>query len=237
MKKNKPIAIITGASTGIGKYISIKLSNNNYHVILIARDIKKLKLVEKIIKEKGNECSVLSLDIREENSVNKIYSDILNKKNVDVLINNAGIGIFNKIQNISLSEWNQQINTNLTGSFLMTKMIIPNMIKRKTGKIIFINSIAGLNPYPFSSAYVTSKFGLTGFASSLREELRDHNIKVMSIHPGAIDTPFWDKIKGDFPREKMLSPKDVASSVVNAIIAKNEIVYEQLVIRKTSGDI
>ena len=236
MKKNKPIAIITGASTGIGKYISIKLSNNNYHVILIARDMKKLKSVEKIIKEEGNECSVLSVDIGNEKSVNKIYSEILNKKNVDVLINNAGVGIFNKIQNISLSEWNQQINTNLTGSFLMTKMIVPNMIKKKTGKIIFINSIAGLNPYPFSSAYVTSKFGLTGFASSLREELRDHNIKVMSIHPGAIDTPFWDKVDNGFNREEMLNSIDCAKMIINNIQAPGNITIEEMVIRRIAGD-
>ena len=237
MIKKKRIAIITGASTGIGKHASIELSNNNYHVILIARNMKKLQLVEKIILEQGNDCSVISADISDEKSINKIYTQIPNKENVDVLVNNAGVGIFNKIENVSYHEWDQQINTNLKGSFLMTKMVVSDMIKRKRGKLIFVNSIAGLNPYPFSSVYVASKYGLTGFASSLREELREHNIKVISIHPGAIDTPFWDKIQGDFSREEMLSSKDVATSVVNAILAKNKVVYEQLVIRKTSGDI
>ena len=237
MKKNKRIAIITGASTGIGKHVSIQLSKNNYHVILIARNMKKLQLVEKTISDQGNDCSVISADISDKNSIDKIYTKIPNKENIDVLVNNAGIGIFNKIEDVSLSEWNKQINTNLTGSFLMTKMVVSDMIKKKSGKLIFINSVAGLNPYPFSSAYVSSKYGLTGFASSLREELREHNIKVISIHPGAIDTPFWDDIKGDFSREEMLSSQDVATSVVDAVLAKNKVVYEQLVIRKTSGDI
>ena len=153
------------------------------------------------------------------------------------MVNNAGIGVFNKIQNISVSEWDEQINTNLRGSFLMTKLVIDSMIKKQSGKIVFMNSVAGLNPYPFSSAYVASKYGLRGFSSSLREELRDHNIKVISIHPGAIDTPFWDNVKGDFPREDMLSVEDIATATVDAILAKNNVVHEEIVIRRTAGDI
>ena len=138
---------------------------------------------------------------------------------------------------LHVSEWDIQMNTNLRGSFLMTKAFVGNMIENKTGKIIFINSVAGLQAYPYSSAYVASKYGLRGFTSSLREELREHNIKVISIHPGAIDTPFWDDIKGDFPREKMLSSKDIAISIVNAILSPNNLVQEEIVIRTTAGDL
>ena len=236
MNTIKPVAIVTGASTGIGKYISIKLSKNNYHVILISRNKQKLQLVEKYIKDIGNDCSIVCADIGKKSSIEKI-SSIPNIHSVDVLVNNAGIGVFNKIQNISVSEWDEQINTNLRGSFLMTKLVIDSMIKKQSGKIVFMNSIAGLNPYPFSSAYVASKYGLRGFSSSLREELRDYNIKVISIHPGAINTPFWDNIKGDFPREDMLSVEDIATTTVDAILAKNNVVHEEIVIRRTAGDI
>ena len=232
----KPIAIVTGASTGIGKHISIKLSENNYHVVLISRNKQKLQLVEKYIKEIGNDCSIVCADVGKESSIEKISSNI-DINDIDILVNNAGIGIFNKIENISVSEWDEQINTNLRGSFLMTKLVVDKMIEKQLGKIVFINSVAGLNPYPFSSAYVTSKYGLRGFSSSLREELREHNIKVISIHPGAIDTPFWDNIKGNFPREEMLSVEDVATVTVNAILAKNNMVHEEVVIRRTAGDI
>ena len=110
------------------------------------------------------------------------------------------------------------------------------MIQKKSGKIIFINSIAGLKPYPYSSAYVASKYGLRGFASSIREELREHNIKVISIHPGAINTPFWDNVKADFSKEDMLSPEDVANTTLSAILAKDNIVHEEIIIRRTAGD-
>ena len=232
---SNPIAIITGASTGIGKHISIKLANNNFHVILISRNEKKLKLVKEHIKKIGNDCSIICADVCNESSIKKINSEIANKK-VDVLVNNAGVGIFNKITDTSISDWDKQINTNLRGSFLMTKMVVDKMIENKSGKIVFINSVAGLNPYPFSAAYVASKYGLRGFSSSLREELREHNIKVISIHPGAIDTPFWDNVKADFPRNEMLSSQDVATSVVDAVLAKNNVVHEEIIIRRTAGD-
>ena len=119
----------------------------------------------------------------------------------------------------------------------MSKMVVPNMKKNKSGKIVFINSVAGLHPYPYSSAYVASKFGLTGFSSSLREELRESNIKVLSYHPGAIDTPFWNNVKGDFPRKDMLDPQDISNVVVDAILAENDIVHEEIVVRRTAGDI
>ena len=235
MKISKPIAIITGASTGIGKQISIKLSDNNYHVLLVSRKKSKLQEVEKQIKKDGNDCTSFSIDVSNEDQINQLQPYVDNN-HIDVLINNAGIGIFNGIQNISEQEWDQQINTNLKGSFLMTKLVVDTMIRKKMGKIVFINSVAGLSPYPFSSAYVASKYGLRGFSASLREELREHNIKVISIHPGAINTPFWDNVKADFSKEDMLSPEDVANTTLSAILAKDNIVHEEIIIRRTAGD-
>ena len=106
------------------------------------------------------------------------------------------MGKFSKIEKTSIKDWDNQINTNLRGPFLITRQFVGKMIKKKEGKIIFINSVAGKHGYPYSSAYVSSKFGLRGLADSLRNELREHNIKVISIHPGAINTNFWDNIKG-----------------------------------------
>ena len=234
---NKKVAIITGASTGIGKHISVELSKKEYIVILISRSKDKLKSVKKTIDENGHDCIIIESDISKESSVDEIFKKIKSFNNIDILINNAGLGIFNKIENISNSDWDVQINTNLKGSFMMTRNIIPIMKKNNNGKIVFINSVAGLKPYPYSSAYVASKFGLRGFASSIREELRKDNIKVISVHPGAIDTPFWNEIEGDFPREKMLSSMDVSKSIVNSILSQNNLVNEEIVIRSIVGDL
>ena len=235
MNKNKT-AIITGGSTGIGKHVGILLSQNQYNVILISRNKKNLELVKKEITNSGNTCQIIVADVSKKTDLDKFFLKIKEIDNIDILINNAGIGIFNKLENISCEEWDIQMDTNLKGAFLITQGVVPKMIKNRKGKIIFINSVAGLNPYPFSSVYVASKYGLKGLSSSLREELREHNIKVISIHPGAVDTPFWNNINVDFPRNEMLSAKDVSISIVNAILAPNNVVQEELVIRRTAGD-
>ena len=236
MDSYNSIAIITGASTGIGRSLSIELARRKFQLILISRNQKKLLNTEKKIKDIGGKCLSVIADVSKESSMDEIYSKIINPEKVDLIINNAGIGIFDKIQNIKISDWDTQINTNLRASFLMTKMMINDMIKRKSGKIVFINSVAGLKPYLYSSAYVASKYALRGFASSLREELREYNIKVVSVFPGAIDTPFWDNVDVDFSRDEMMKSDDVAESIINSILAKNNVVNEEIVIRRTAGD-
>ena len=231
------VAIITGASTGIGRCMSIELSNSNFHVILISRNKKKLEFVKKEIDNLGNKCTLIEGDVSSEDSIKSIFNQIKLFNNIEILINNAGLGIFSKIQNISYSDWDKQMNTNLKGSFMMTKNIVPIMINNNCGQIIFINSVAGLKGYPFSSAYVASKYGLRGFAESVREELREYNIKVISVHPGAIETPFWNNIKGDFPRHKMLSSEEVSKSIINAILSPDKLVHEEIVIRSIEGDL
>ncbi len=231
----KPVAIITGASTGIGKSLAIKLSNK-YFVYLISRNKEKLqKTADQIINNK-NECQTIIADISKENSLNAISSKINNKEDVDLLINNAGIAKFKNISDLSFDDWNSQLDTNLKGSFMMTKMIINHFKAKKNGKIIFINSVAGLQPYKNSTAYVASKYGLHGFASSLREEMREYNVKVVSVYPGAIDTPLWNNMGMDDSRSEMMSVEDVSDVIINALEAPNNCTVEDITIRRIAGD-
>ena len=235
MTSNNKIAIVTGASTGLGKSISVKLAFQGYEILLASRNEEKLNEVHKIIRDSGGHSQVIVTNVSNESDIENLYSKI-DTDRVDILVNNAGFGVFNKIQKISSKEWDEQMNTNLRGSFLMTRYLVESMISRKTGKLVFINSVAGINAYPYSSAYVASKFGLRGFTTSLREELREYNIKVISVHPGAVDTPFWNNINVDFPKDEMMSPDDVAESIVHAILAPNNVVQEEIIIRRTGGD-
>ena len=235
MSQNNKIAIVTGASTGLGRSISIKLALKGYKIILASRNEQKLNEVHDVINKSGGQSQVIVTDVSNERDIGNLYSEIDIEK-VDVVVNNAGFGIFNKIHKITSDEWDKQMDTNLRGSFLMSRYIAESMINRKTGKLVFINSIAGINAYPYSSAYVASKFGLRGFTASLREELREHNIKVISVHPGAIDTPFWNNVNVDFPKDEMLKSNDVAESIVHAVLAPNNMVQEEVVIRRTGGD-
>ena len=236
MDNSKPIAIVTGASTGIGEQISIKLAKEKFHIVLISRSKEKLEKVKSEIELSGGHSQIIEADLSRPDAISYIKKQIKSPHNIEILVNNAGIGFFDKLEDISIDDWNQQINTNLRGSFLMTQYVSPFMTKNKSGKILFVNSVAGLSPYPFASAYVASKYALRGFSSSLREEFREHNIKVISVHPGAVDTPLWDKSKTDFPREEMLSSKDVSDMIVKAIMAPNNIVCEEIILRRTAGD-
>jgi len=232
---NKPIAIITGASTGIGRSLSIKLSKR-YFIYLISRNKNKLQETNEIINNLNNECKIIVADISKKESIDIIYSQIENKENIELVINNAGIAIFNNITDLSIEDWDQQINTNLRGSFLITKMIINDLKSKKSGKIVFINSIAGLKPYKDSTAYIASKYGLRGFSAALRSELREYNIQVISIHPGAIDTPLWDNIVEDDIRKEMMSVENVSDIIINAINSPSNCTTEEIIIRTVKGD-
>ena len=231
----KPIAIVTGASTGIGRSLSVKLSNK-YFVYLISRNKENLNKTKELINIQNNDCKIIVSDISKNESIDDIYSQIEHKEKIELLINNAGIGIFKNITDTSIKDWNNTLNTNLRGSFLMTKMIIDNLKTKKDGKIVFISSVAGLQPYKNSTAYVASKYGLRGFAASLREELREFNIKVITVFPGAVNTPIWDDKGMDELRESMIETDDLTETIIHAINAPNNCVTEEITIRRTSGD-
>ena len=118
----------------------------------------------------------------------------------------------------------------------MTKMIIEQLKSNQNGKIVFISSVAGLQPYKNSTAYVSSKYAIRGFAASLREELREFNIKVIAVFPGAVNTPIWDNKNMDELREGMMKTDDLTETIFHAINAPNNCVTEEITIRRTSGD-
>ena len=231
----KPIAIITGASSGIGQSLAIELSDK-YFVYLVSRNIRNLNKTKKYIESKNNKCEIIISDITNEKSVNNLYKKIPNKNQIELLVNNAGIAIFKDISNTSVDDWDETINVNLRGAFLMTKSLIDNFKKKKNGKVVFINSGAGLKPFANSSAYVASKYALRGFASSIREELREFNIKVISVFPGAVNTPLWNNKNVEEIRKDMMSVDDLCQSIIHSINAPNNCVVEEILIKRTLGD-
>ena len=233
---SKEIILVTGASSGIGESIVRKFCKNNFQVILTARSSNKLERLNQELINSGYKTYSIPCDLTKENDVKNLYKESNKIGFVCCIINNAGVGRFSKIENVSTTDWDEQINTNLRGSFLVTREFVKDMINKKDGKILFINSVAGKHGYPFSAAYVSSKYGLTGFADSLRNELREYNIKVISIHPGAINTDFWDKTNVEFPKEEMLQPTEISETVFHAVTASESTVLEEIVIRRTAGD-
>ena len=236
MYKTNKLALITGASSGIGAALSRKLCEKDYHCILASRSEEKLQHLAESLQSEGHICTTIKVDVSNESSVDALFEESSKIGTVSLVINNAGLGIFSKIEDSSVEDWDAQINVNLRGSFLVSRKYIPSMQEQKSGTLVFMNSVAGNFGYPYSAAYVASKFGLRGLSDSLRNELRKDKIKVISVHPGAINTAFWDDINVDFPREEMLTPEAIADSVVHAIEAPDATVIENLTIRRVGGD-
>ena len=229
-------AVITGASSGVGKSLAIQLSDAGYKVVLAARSEDKLNVIAEEIQKMGGNCLVVPTDVSQPEQINNLKDRTLEYGDVFVVINNAGLGKFCKIEDVTLEDWNRQLDVNLRATFLVSQAFIPGMKRRKKGTLVFMNSVAGKKGYPYSAAYVASKYGMRGLADSLREELREDNIKVISIHPGAVDTPFWDEAGVNFPREEMLDTNTLAQSIVHAIQSPGNFTIEELVVRRTAGD-
>ena len=229
-------AVITGASSGVGKSLAIQLSDAGYKVVLAARSEDKLNAIAEEIQKMGGNCLVVPTDVSQPEQINNLKDRTLEYGDVFVVINNAGLGKFCKIEDVTLEDWNRQLDVNLRASFLVSQAFIPGMKQRKKGTLVFMNSVAGKKGYPYSAAYVASKYGMRGLADSLREELREDNIKVISIHPGAVDTPFWDGAGVNFPREEMLDTATLAQSIVHTIQSPGNFTVEELVVRRTAGD-
>lgn len=201
--------LLTGCNKGIGNAIlKSLLFSNEYEVYAIVREIRNLPLSENLFVYEAD----LSVSKETERVIQEIISDA---KDIDILINNAGIGKFDSIENISLEDWNEVMNVNLVSPFILIKNIIPKMKKRNTGQIINISSDADHLTYPRASLYCASKFGLVGLSDSVRKELKGTNIKITTIEPGRVDTNFNDKNIGDRPNS--LKPEDVANEVMHIL--------------------
>ena len=226
------IAIVTGASQGIGKTISKIFSEAGAHVVCVARNTTKLKnLVDEILKN-GNSASYISCDINNgklfESSIRSITKDY---ENIDILVNNAGITRDSLILRMKDEQWDQVLSTNLKGAFYGTKSVLRPMMKNKYGRIINITSIVGLQGNPGQSNYSASKAGLIGFTQSVAKEVASRGITVNCIAPGWIDTEMTDVLSQDFKSEivknipigKTGSAKDIAYAAL--FLASNESKY------------
>ncbi len=214
--KNKRI-IITGASKGIGRAIAESLAAEEANLFLTARDQKQLEKLKKDLASLGCHVDFALADLADETEVDSMFQSAIGfLGGIDVLINNAGLGIKGNVVKMSLAEWDNIISVNLRAVFLLSKLASRKMIDQKSGYIINIGSGASQTPIAGFASSCASKYGLLGFSESLGLELRDHNIKVSIVLPGSTATNFG----GGDPKKKIeskpgvLRPSDVADSVL-----------------------
>ena len=223
-EKNKA-AIITGSGRGIGKATAILLGKQGINVVVCSRTESEINSVVKEIEELNSEVSVLGIkcDVTISSQVNSLVKSTVDKfgfETIDILVNNAAVAFNKKLADTSEEEWDQTINTNLKGSFLFTKAVLPYMIARKSGVILNLNSGAGKAGFSNLSSYCASKFGLTGLAESLALEVAAYNTRVLTIFLGQVATKMWQEFDYNYyekNKNRMLNPQKVTAKIVEMI--------------------
>jgi len=229
MNVNGKIAVVTGASSGLGAALANALVNKGAIVYGLARNKEKLRAVE---NELGEKFILVVMDITNQEEIALWISNTFsNSRCPSILINNAGAGYFTKIDELPLERWHEMINTNLNGTFYITSQLVPLMkAHQNTCHIINIGSILGKTTRAESAAYSTTKYALQGFSEALFKELRSDNIKVTCVNPGSIDTHFFEE-SGIHPHKNMLQPKDVAALIVQLIETPDNLLVDEITMR------
>ena len=218
------IALITGASTGIGRSIAELFAAEGAICILAARSEQKLKELETSIKEKGGKAVAIPTDVTDEASVIALFDAIRSQYGrLDILVNNAGISAGGPIDEMPLSEWQQVIDVNLTGVFLCSKEAFKFMKPQKFGRIVNIGSVSARMPRQNSAPYTTTKFGLDGLTRSLALDGRPFGISASVIHPGNTYTPIWDGREEVIGEEGGMSADDLASVILTMVSLPPEV--------------
>ena len=233
MTLREKVAIVTGASQGIGEATALKLAEAGGHLMLTARNQEKLSALADKINASGHAQALYTpADTCKPDDVEKVvHNTLANFGQIDILINNAGVaGKIALLQEISLEEIDRIIDTNLKGAIYWIRSVLPAMVAQQGGIIVNMNSIAGKTAYPYWSIYDASKFGLDAITTAVREEQRRNNIKVIGIYPGTVDTPIWETIEmGSEPdRSGMLHADDIANAIVYALQQPNKTLVEEI---------
>ena len=229
-RRGPRLALVTGASRGLGLAIAEALSERGFHLVLAARDRRAL---DRIASRLPNSTAV-ACDVREPKAVAQLADVVRRRKRLDVLVNNAGIaGPSQPIASLDFATWREVIDTNLHGTFLVTQALMPFLGK---GSVIVNNlSIAARVSFPGMAAYNASKRGVMAFTETLREELRPRGVRVVALLPGASATGIWRQFWPDAPRSRMLSPRTVAQAVVFVATQPANANVDELVIAPSAG--
>ncbi|MCP5050222.1 MAG: SDR family oxidoreductase [bacterium] len=218
-------SVVTGASRGIGRAIAVKLAGEGFHSFLQGRDPEALNESGRLVETNGGKATAITAELSNTKDIQALVETVGGEP-LDLLVNNAGMARVKPVQEMTLEEWNLTFAVNVTAPFLLTQKLLPLM--QAGASVVNILSVASRTGFPDWSAYCMSKFALEGFSQSLREELRERGIRVINIYPTATDTDIWSHVEGDWPREKMMDPAEVAEAVCYAVRRPPNVVVETI---------
>ena len=231
-------ALITGASSGIGKATALAFAQAGIHLALVSRSAEKLEAVANEARKTGVKVQVYPLDLSAIDQVKEQIAAIATDfAPIDILVNNAGMGYTGTLIETSLRDWQQVLDLNLTSVLQCIQGVLPGMRDRQQGTIVNVVSIAGQQVFPGWGAYCVSKFGLMALSKTLAAEERANGIRVSAICPGSVNTPIWDAdtVQADFDRSAMLTPEVVAQTILHTVLLPKQAVLEELTLMPNAG--
>jgi short-subunit dehydrogenase len=233
----KRYALVTGASSGIGRATALAFAQAGIHLVLVSRTQAKLEAVAADAAQYGVTVRCYPIDLLQVEQVQEKIAAIAAVEPIDILVNNAGMGYTASLANTPLADWQRVLTLNLTSVFQCIQGILPSMRERQQGTIINVSSIAGQQVFPDWGAYCVSKFGLVALSKTLAAEERHRGIRVVTISPGSVNTPIWDTdtVHADFDRASMLTPETVAQSILYTALLPQDAVIEDLTLMSSVG--
>jgi short-subunit dehydrogenase len=236
---NQLKAIITGASSGIGKATALAFAQAGIEVALVSRSEAKLQALASDIESKTQtKAKVYPLDLAQVEQVTQQIAAICSSFGpIDILVNNAGMGYTNSLEQTTLADWQRVLALNLTSVFQCVQGVLPQMRDRASGTIVNVASIAASQAFPEWGAYSVSKAGLVALSRALSVEERSNGIRTVTISPGSVNTPIWDTdtVQADFNRSAMLTPEIVAQSILHAVLLPTQGIVEEMIVMPSGG--
>ncbi len=229
---------VTGASRGIGYEIAKGFAAIGAQVVVTSRNRKGLRALTRDIERRGGRAALFACDVRSWSAVRSVAGKILDRYgHVDVLVNNAGVTYFKTFLATTPEEFEEVVATNLGGTFLSTKAVLESMIRRRSGHIFNIISVAANKTFTKSAAYSASKAGSLALTNVLREEVRSRNVKVTAVIAGATKTSMWSAAHRRKYRHQMMRPEDIARLIIAIYKAPRMTHVEEIVVRPQLGDL
>lgn len=230
------VAIVTGASRGIGRAISVALAQEASTIVLAARSIQQLQITAEQVTKAGGEARIVHVELTEEHSIRNLIQVTGEKLGrLDILVNNAGVTHSAPLEQTSTEDWQRCISINARAPFILCREALPLLKKSQAAHIINIASVVGVKGYPLQSAYTASKHALRGMTISLAEELRGSNIRVHLLCPGGVDTDMVDSVRPDIARDELIKPEEIAELVLYLVTHKGNAVVDELRIRRATS--
>jgi len=229
-------ALVTGAGRGIGAAISRALAAHGAHVFLAARTETQLQALAKEIRSSGGLATPAPLDLRSEDQIVALFDSVRKSSGVlDILINNAGIGIYGTVADFAAKDLDSMYQVNLRGMFLCCREAMRQMIPAGAGYIISIASVVGFKGYPNQAGYTATKHGIMGITKALAAEAREHGIRVSAVLPGGVYTGMVHDARPDLDPAELLQPEDVAGAVLYLLSLSNRAAVDQIYIRRRNS--